>query len=117
MPGSSLSSHSSLASSLTELAGALGSKPAAAGEGAVTTSGAPEADSNARASQSAGLYNPFDSDGTSTHLSVLDIYLPVILNTSAVLPLQTTPAWGAMDSLSLNRAQVHISYCVHVSLL
>lgn len=81
LPGGSLSSHSSLASSLTELAGALGSKPTEAGEEAVTRNGAPETESNARASQSGAVYNPFDSDGMSTHLSSFDT-----LNTGTPLP-------------------------------
>ena len=73
VPGTSLSSHSSLASSLTELAGGLGSTPGGPGERVVPaalteagqTSNVPEADTSTKADQSRGVYNPFDSDGTS----------------------------------------------------
>ena len=73
VPGTSLSSHSSLASSLTELAGGLGSTPGGPGERVVPaalteagqTSSVPEADTSTKADQSRGVYNPFDSDGTS----------------------------------------------------
>ena len=73
MPGTSLSSHSSLASSLTELARGLGSTPGGprgrvapeALTEAGQTSSVPEADTSTKANQSRGVYNPFDSDGTS----------------------------------------------------
>ena len=73
MPGTSLSSHSSLASSLTELAGGLGSMPGGPGEGVVSaalteagqTTSVLEPNTSTKANQSGGVYNPFDSDGTS----------------------------------------------------
>lgn len=73
MPGTSLSSHSSLASSLTELAGGLGSMPGGPGEGVVPaalteagqTTSVLEPNASTKANQSGGVYNPFDSDGTS----------------------------------------------------
>ena len=71
VPGTSLSSHSSLASSLTELARGLGSTPGGPGEGGVPaaltepgqTHSVPEANTSTKAHQSGGVYNPFDSDG------------------------------------------------------
>ena len=84
VPGTSLSSHSSLASSLTELAGGLGSMPGGPGEGVVSaalteagqTSSVPEADTSTKADQSRGVYNPFDSDGTSCIIHSLVCKLP-----------------------------------------
>ena len=144
MPGTSLSSHSSLASSLTELAGGLGSTPGGPGEKVVPpalteagqTSSVPEADTSTKANQSRGVYNPFDSDGTSCicltlfasshltfrcHFSVLrrlceglvtSVY-SILQQTSLYmvsisLPLlQTTPVSVVLDSLNLeSRAQV-----------